>query len=262
MVDAPEETLAQIFSRKLLPRPHGQFRNFWYNHPLETMLKLYLIRHGETDWNADGRIQGHSDIELNARGLEQARRLAARMPDEGEFTALYASPLRRAFRTAEMIGSALNLPVTPDARLLERSLGMLEGLTMSEIREKYPEVHRAWHDGGPRPHIIGEESREDFVKRVQAFVHDIHLKHAEGRVLAITHGGTINMLLMVALNLDMERPLPFYIDNASINVVQWGERGARLRVLNDAYHLNPMRVTRPDTRQAQTDQKITAAEMQ
>jgi hypothetical protein len=64
------------------------------------------------------------------------------------------------------------------------------------------------------------------------------------------------------LNLDIERPLPFYIDNASINVVQWGERGARLRVLNDAYHLNPMRVMRPETRQVQADQRIEAAEMQ
>jgi probable phosphoglycerate mutase len=64
-----------------------------------------LIRHGETDWNAEGRIQGHSDIELNARGLEQARRLAARMPDEGEFVALYSSPLKRALKTAQMIGS-------------------------------------------------------------------------------------------------------------------------------------------------------------
>ncbi len=226
------------------------------------MLKLYLIRHGETDWNADGRIQGHSDIELNARGLEQARRLAARMPDEGDFAALYASPLKRAYRTGEMIGSALNLPVTSDARLLERSLGQLEGLTLNDIKEKFPDVHRAWHDGGTRPFIVGEEAREDFVKRVQEFIKDIRAKHRDGRVLAITHGGTINMLLMVALDLDIERPLPFYIDNASINVVQWGERGARLRVLNDAYHLNPMRVTQPETKQTRADQKITAAEMQ
>lgn len=226
------------------------------------MLKLYLIRHGETDWNADGRIQGHSDIELNARGLEQARRLAARMPDEGEFNAIYSSPLKRAYRTAEMIGGALNAPVTSDPRLLERSLGVLEGLTMSEIQVKHPEVARAWQDGGPRPHIPGEESREGFIERVTDFIKDMRGKHRDGRVVAVTHGGTINMLLMVSLDLDVERPLPFYIDNASINVVQWGERGARLRVLNDAYHLNPMRVTRPDTRQATADQKITAAEMQ
>ena len=228
------------------------------------MLKLYLIRHGETDWNAEGRIQGHSDIELNARGLEQARRLAARMPDEGEFSAIYASPLKRAFRTAQMIGDSLNIPVTPDKRLYERSLGQLEGLTMSEIREKYPEVARAWttSEGGVRPHIPGEEPREAFIQRITAFIADLRAKHPDGRVLAISYGGTINMLLLLALGLDLERPLPFDIENASINVVRWSERGARLRVLNDAYHLNPMRITRPETWQTRTDQKITAAEMQ
>src|SRR5262245_46586520 len=108
------------------------------------MLKLYLVRHGETDWNADGRIQGHSDIELNPRGLEQARRLALRIPEEGQFDAIYASPLKRAYRTAELAASALNLKVNSDSRLLERSLGVLEGLTLSDIKDKYPEIHRAW----------------------------------------------------------------------------------------------------------------------
>lgn len=226
------------------------------------MLKLYLIRHGETDWNVEGRVQGHSDIELNARGLEQARRLAARMPNEGGFTALYSSPLKRAYKTAEMMGAALHMPVITDRRLCERSLGDLEGLNMGQIRLLYPDVARVWDMGGSRPHIPNEESREAFIERVTAFINDIRADHPDGRVIAITHGGTITMLLTVALKLDLERPIPFIIDNASINVVQWGERGARLRVLNDAYHLNPMRVTRPDTRQTQTDQKITAAEMQ
>ncbi|MBI4670195.1 MAG: histidine phosphatase family protein [Chloroflexi bacterium] len=226
------------------------------------MLKLYLIRHGETDWNADGRIQGHSDIELNARGLEQARRLAARIPEEGAFEALYASPLRRAYRTAELIGQALGLPVHADVRLLERSLGQLEGLTMADIQEKFPEVHHAWHNGGTRPHIPGEESRERFVQRTRDFIRDIRARHSAGRVLAITHGGAITMLLMTGLELDTEHPLPFYIDNASINIVQWGERGARLRVLNDTCHLNTLHVTASGTTKKHAEQKITAAEVQ
>ncbi len=202
------------------------------------MLKLYLIRHGETAWNAEGRIQGHSDIELNARGLEQARLLAAHMSGEGAFDALYASPLRRAFHTATLVGAALKLPVIPDARLIERSLGQLEGLTMPEIQEKFPDVYHAWHNGGVRPHIPDEEARETFIARTRGFLQDVRAKHREGRVVAITHGGTINMLLMTGLNLDPERPLPFHIDNASLNVLQWGERGARLHLLNDACHLN------------------------
>jgi len=226
------------------------------------MLKLYLIRHGETDWNAEGRIQGHSDIELNERGLEQARCLAARMPEEGSFDAIYASPLRRAYRTAELVGHALKMPIVADARLLERSLGQLEGLTLAEIREKFPDVHRAWHEGGVRPHIPGEESRESFVQRTRDFIRDVRAQYATGRVLAITHGGTVNMLLMAGLEIDSERPLPFHIDNASINIVQWGERGARLRVLNDTCHLSALRVTRDGATKQYAEQKITAAEVQ
>lgn len=226
------------------------------------MLKLYLIRHGETQWNAEGRIQGHTDIELNEQGLEQARRLAARLSGEGAFDAIYASPLRRAFHTATLIGDALQLPVIPDARLLERSLGALEGLTMSDIKEKFPQVHRAWHEGGIRPHIPGEEARETFLERTRAFLQDVRAKHHEGRVLVITHGGTINMLLLTGLNLDPERPLPFHIDNASLNIVQWGERGARLRLLNDACHLNALPTTAAEYMQRGADQKINAAEVQ
>jgi broad specificity phosphatase PhoE len=224
------------------------------------MLKLYLIRHGETDWNADGRIQGHTDVELNERGLEQARRLAARIPEEGAFEAIYASPLRRAYRTAELVGEALKLPVTADARLLERSLGQLEGLTMSDIQEKFPEVYRAWHQGGTRPHIPDEESRELFAQRTREFIRDVRAKHGDGRVLAITHGGTITMLLMMGLNLEAEHPLPFHIDNASLNILQWGERGVRLRLLNDTCHLHAMHATSIGKQYA--EQKITAAEVQ
>jgi probable phosphoglycerate mutase len=133
---------------------------------------------------------------------------------------------------------ALRVPITPDVRLLERSLGQLEGLTMGEIKEQFPDVYRAWTEGGTRPHIPGEESREDFVRRVREFIRDLRGAHPEGRVLAVTHGGTINMLLMLAMGLEMEHPLPIWIDNASINIVQWGERGVRLRVLNDTCHLN------------------------
>lgn len=226
------------------------------------MLKLYLIRHGETQWNAEGRIQGHTDIELNERGMEQARRLAARMPEEGPFDAIYASPLRRAFRTATLIGEALKLTVISDARLIERSLGQLEGLTMSEVKEKFPQVHLAWHEGGIRPHIPGEESRESFVERAGGFLGDLRAKHRQGRVLAITHGGTINMLLMTGLNLDPERPLPFHIDNASLNIVQWGERGARLRLLNDTCHLSAPDRVFGEPAQYIADQKINAAEVQ
>lgn len=228
------------------------------------MLKLYLIRHGETDWNAAGRIQGLSDIELNRQGELQAQRLAARLAEQDRFTALYSSPLRRAARTAELIGQHVGLRVIPDARLVERSLGELEGLTMGDIRERFPEVHRAWHEGGVRPSIPGEESRETFVGRAREFVVEVRAHHADGKVIVVTHGGTINMLLMASLNLDIDRPLPFWIDNASINIVQWGERGVRLRLLNDTCHLDHSSVPHRDSTPARAESKsaINAAEVQ
>mgnify|MGYP001243077173 CR=1 FL=1 len=226
------------------------------------MLKLYLIRHGETQWNAEGRIQGHSDIELNARGLEQARLLAARFRGEGAFDALYASPLRRAWRTATLVGEALKLPVISDARLIERSLGQLEGLTMPEIEKKFPDIHHAWHNGGPRPYIPDEEARETFIERTRSFLQDLRAQHHAGRVIAITHGGTINMLLMTGLNLDPERPLPFHIDNTSLNILHWGERGARLHLLNDTCHLHTPQPTFGTYSQYNAVQKINAAEVQ
>lgn len=207
------------------------------------MLRLYLIRHGETDWNAEGRIQGQSDIELNSYGEAQAQCLAARLVEEGEFHALYSSPLKRASCTAQVIGRALNLPIIYDARLVERSLGVLEGLTMNEIKEQFPHVHRAWHEGGMRPPIPGEEPREAFVMRTRAFIDDLRAAHPQGQVIVVTHGGTLNMLLLASLGLDAERPLPFWIENASLNIVQWNERGARLRVLNDTCHLAPLRAS-------------------
>lgn len=221
------------------------------------MLRLYLVRHGETDWNVDGRLQGLSDIELNARGEAQAQRLATRLAEEGEFAAIYSSPLRRAARTAEFIGKTLDLPVLADARLMERSLGQLEGLTMSQIRDRFPEVHRAWHEGGVRPHVPDEESREDFVTRAREFISQVRTKHPEGNVIVVTHGGTLNMLLMAALRLDVEHPLPFWIDNASLNIVQWGDRGVRLRLLNDTCHLGHLRALHSPKAKPNTDGKVT-----
>jgi broad specificity phosphatase PhoE len=144
---------------------------------------------------------------------------------------------------------------------LERSLGQLEGLTLSDIKVKFPEIHRAWNEGGPRIPVPGEESRDAFLARTHGFLRDVRDRHPDGRILVVSHGGTINMLLMASLQLDVERPLPFTIENASINIVQFGERGARLRVLNDMCHLNHAIAPQLETRKNRADQKITAAEV-
>src|SRR5918912_2479347 len=126
------------------------------------MQKLYLVRHGETDWNAEGRMQGLSDTVLNEMGLQQARCLAERLAEERDLTAIYSSPLQRAYRTAEIAGRRLGLRVIADRRLEEHHIGQLEGLTLAEIKEQFPEVYRTWNQGGTRVPFPGEETREAF----------------------------------------------------------------------------------------------------
>src|SRR5919108_2705992 len=105
--------------------------------------RIILVRHGETDWNATGRIQGHSDTPLNAVGREQAQRVAQRLASES-VRALYSSDLARAFETATIIGQTLGLSVVTSPRLRERQYGAWEGLTSAEIQSRYPEQFAAW----------------------------------------------------------------------------------------------------------------------
>ena len=201
------------------------------------MLKLYLVRHGETDWNVDGRMQGLSDIALNANGLAQARRLAFRLAEEGGFSAIYSSPLLRAAKTAEIIGERLGVPVLVDERLVEHHIGQLEGLTLDDIKEKFPDVYKGWREGGARQPLPGEEAREKFQTRLRDFITDVRTHHAEGQVIAVTHGGAMSMCLATLLKLDIERRFPFWIDNASLSIVEIGRSAPRLRLLNDTGHL-------------------------
>lgn len=201
------------------------------------MLSVYFIRHGETDWNLEGRIQGMTDIELNAKGLAQARLLAERLAEERNFVALYASPLRRAYVTSEIIGDRLGLVPIKDARLVERDMGVVEGLTGAQVQDRFPEVHFAWDQGNKRIPFPGEERREDFQVRLKAFLQDISTQHNSQKVAVVTHGGAMGMIMATVMNLDLERRFPFWFENASYSVVEFGGPVPRVVALNDTCHL-------------------------
>jgi 2,3-bisphosphoglycerate-dependent phosphoglycerate mutase len=136
--------------------------------------ELLLVRHGETDWNAAGRLQGHTDQPLSDYGRAQARRLAEELAGE-QFDAIYASDLARASETAEIVAERLHLPVDLDPDLREKNWGTWEGLTSEERLEVEP-------DG---------ESTEQHQRRVLAALGRIAAKHPHGRVLVVTHGGSM-----------------------------------------------------------------------
>jgi len=136
---------------------------------------LLLVRHGETDWNAERRWQGHTDVPLNERGREQARALAEELAADGRVDAIYSSDLSRARATAETVAERLGLPVTVDPDLREIDVGSREGLTGEEVGD------REW-DG---------EAHDAHAERVLRAVHRIAAAHPTGRVLVVAHGGCL-----------------------------------------------------------------------
>ena len=165
------------------------------------MTTLILVRHGETDWNAQHRWQGHSDTELNDAGREQARLLAKGL-DRADV--LYSSDLARARETAEILAATIGLEVRLDERLRERGFGSWEGLTTEEIESSFPAEQERWRAG------IGAgaddaEPFEAFAARVDSFVEDVARRHADETVLIVAHGGTIRVVHALATGLDYVR---------------------------------------------------------
>jgi probable phosphoglycerate mutase len=150
---------------------------------------LLLARHGQTDWNRDGRFQGHADPPLNAQGREQARALANELEKE-PLTAVYSSDLRRAYETARFVAVRKGLEVRVDPQLRERDVGHWSGLTRAEIEERFPEELRLWHEGA----VACGETREALAERVVAAARRIAAAHSGERVLVVTHGGALRML--------------------------------------------------------------------
>ncbi|WP_167956701.1 histidine phosphatase family protein [Anaerosporobacter faecicola] len=159
-------------------------------------MKIYLVRHGQTDWNIQGRYQGIENIPLNETGMEQARVCATALADYS-FVAFYASPLQRAYDTASLIAETLNahqlrngvqatLSVVKDARLLERDFGKISGLL--------PEERKAFLESGEEANM---EPFEHLTDRVMEAMEEYRRCYSDGNVLVVTHGGVINSILHV-----------------------------------------------------------------
>jgi broad specificity phosphatase PhoE len=162
---------------------------------------LLLVRHGETDWNRDGRWQGHSDTQLNDVGRKQAARLAAALHG---VDVVYSSDLSRARETAEILAARLELPVHVDARLRERSFGTWEGKTGPEIEADFADAHARWL-AGEGPGADDAEPFEAFAARVHAFLAEAIERHPDETVLVVAHGGSIRVIHALARGLDYVR---------------------------------------------------------
>ncbi|HMQ34364.1 MAG TPA: histidine phosphatase family protein [Chloroflexaceae bacterium] len=199
---------------------------------------VYLIRHGETDWNLAGRWQGHADVPLNAVGARQARLVARRLAGEGvRFDAIYSSDLARAFQTAWEIGAAVKVAVQLLPNLREIDLGTWSGLTYDEIKVTHPTEIALLEQGQDVPRG-GGETLSALRKRVVEAV-DAIANHHRGETLAlVTHGGCIRMLLAHAESFQGDGFKRFpHIGNTSISVVRVGPKGWEPLRVNDMAHL-------------------------
>jgi len=181
-----------------------------------TPTTLLVIRHGETAWNAEHRIQGHLDIPLSAAGIRQAACLADRLAGE-LIDAVYSSELTRAWLTAAPLAERAGRDVMADPRLRERSFGVFEGLTLDEIATQHPEGFKRWRERNPAWAIDGGESGQQLIDRVLEALHDIVARHRGQTVAIVTHGGVLDVVYRAARRLAWDAPREHQMLNAGIN---------------------------------------------
>ena len=178
--------------------------------------KLVLIRHGETAWNAEHRIQGQLDIPLSPLGILQSARLAECLANE-PIDAVYSSAQSRAWLTATPLAARLGLDIIAEPRLRERSFGIFEGLTLDEIAARYPAEFMKWRERDPSWRPEGGETGQQLINRVMSAVTEIGTRHASQTVALVSHGGVLDVVYRAARELQWHAPREHQMLNAAVN---------------------------------------------
>jgi len=201
-----------------------------------TKTHFIVVRHGETEWNVQGKWMGQLDSPLTPTGLEQARLLACRL-QHVPFDAIYSSDLGRAVETATVIAKKKSLQITLDVRLRERHLGVLQGLTVPEMRERHVQA-RTEYERLEYDYVIPQgESARQRVERAMACLEDVKLKHPGGSVLIVTHGGILTGFFQQIVGVSPQAARRFSLLNAAINVFVCEDDRWTLRTWGDIAHL-------------------------
>ena len=199
--------------------------------------RIIAIRHGETAWNVDTRIQGHLDIPLNDTGLWQAQRVAAALAGE-PIAAVYASDLKRAHTTAGAIAQTVGLSVVAHIGRRERSFGVFEGKTFTEIDMAWPEDARAWRKRVPEWAPEGGESLLVLRERILQTAQALARQHMGEQIVLVAHGGVLDVLYRAATRQDIQAPRTWQLGNAAINRLLWTPDGLSLVGWADTQHLD------------------------
>lgn len=198
--------------------------------------RIIAIRHGETAWNVLTRLQGHLDIELNARGRWQASQVAQALADE-PLDAIYTSDLQRASETALAVARGTGVAPQIHLGLRERNFGMLQGQTHAEIEANWPEQALLWRQREPHWCPQGGESLNDFYQRSTQTTFELAAQHVGRQILLVAHGGVLDMLYRCATAQNLQAPRSWQLGNAAINRLLWTPHGLTLVGWADARHL-------------------------
>jgi probable phosphoglycerate mutase len=195
-----------------------------------------IVRHGETDWNAAGRLQGWRDSPLTATGLAQAAAVASRLARE-PIDALVASDLGRTQATAAPIAAALGLAVKPDPGLRERCYGILEGLTWAEIEHAHAAAYGRLVARDQDYRVPEGESGVGFRNRIFDAFERLAAEYGEKRIAVVTHGGVLGIVYRRAHHIRLEMPRTFSVPNAALNRVRIEGRRWMVDAWADVEHL-------------------------
>jgi probable phosphoglycerate mutase len=207
--------------------------------------RILAIRHGETAWNVDTRIQGQLNIGLNTTGLWQAQQVGKALAEE-PIAAIYSSDLDRAFTTAMSIAQAnrslisasqQTSKVQPHTDLRERHFGHFEGMTWAEIEEQWPTDAKLWRSRDPHWAPQGGESLVILNERIAQCVHAIASQHLGEQIVLVAHGGVLDVLYRLATGQDTQAPRTWHLGNAAINRLLWTPEGMSLVGWGDVAHL-------------------------
>ena len=203
---------------------------------------LIVIRHGETEWNSQGRFQGHLNSRLNPEGLAQAEALGERLARE-HFDLLLSSDLGRALQTASAIAMRTGHEIVVEPRLRERRMGIFQGLTPAEAEERYPDEYARFRTRDPDYIMPDGESVRQLFERSVALFNELATRHAGLTLALVTHGGVLAMLYRYARAMPLEAPRDFPLHNTGVNrfrhrlgaweLQSWGEIGHLDLALND-----------------------------
>ena len=198
---------------------------------------LLIVRHGETVWNAEGRIQGHTDIGLSEKGADQARALGKRLADV-PIDVAYTSDLKRSSETAKLVLGERDVVIIETPRLREYDKGAFEGMTLHEIKAQYPKEYPRYleKDLGYAPD--GGESARDVSQRMAKIIDEIRSDHLNESVLVVSHGGVLRAAMVSLLGMPLEGNWSFVFGNCGLTMFDTYSDNAVLRLFNETSHLN------------------------